>query len=211
VALLPIIVGAGKLARTPLGRKIGAGLIKGARKLLGGRVARTVTKAAQSKAVRRAVKGGAKLIGAGAGLEAGSEIVRRRMGGAPQGEAPVEIGPDGAVMGAPGDIESDGRGHWYVRMPLATPITERRRRVLGWDAGGNPIFPKPRINPLNPRALARAQRRVTSFGSRAQSALEQLARQARKVTPARRRAAPRGQYGHKAGCGCVVCRRRAAS
>jgi len=221
LALFPAILGGLKLlAGTGIGKKVvswGAGKLLGsgvAGKLLGSGAGRAVqagvmaaTEAGAGKAARRIFKAGVAAVGAGAAFEAGTAVVKRATGaGAPAVTGAVfepgtgVMAPGGRTMVeiAPG-VESDGRGGMWVRT-----VSGRRRRISGFDALGNPVFRKPRMNVLNPRALGRANRRVTGFATVAQRMLKHLAAQSRKFAPPRQ--ARRGRANHKAGCKCFACK-----
>jgi hypothetical protein len=89
----------------------------------------------------------------------------------------------GGVKGVAGIVAGGGRGP---------------RSARGMGGGG-----RRRINPANVHALRRSLRRVDSFAKLAKKVMPHLFRHARGAP-----AAGRGR-GHKAGCGCAVCRRAA--
>jgi len=215
VAFLPILAtglkllagsSIGKSVVGAVGRKLlGSGV---AQKLLGSGAGRAVqagvmvaTEAGAGKLARRVAKGAVAAVATGAAFEVGSRVVGK------SAAAPAVFNPGTGVM-APGSgieiapgVESDGRGGLWIRT-----ASGRRRRVSHWDALGNPVLRKPRMNPLNPRALGRANRRITSFATIAQRTLKHLAAQSRKFAPPSARGAKSCRPGHKAGCRCVACR-----
>lgn len=208
LAFLPILVGGLKaLGASGIAKRVLQGGAQALGGLVRGRAGQAVTAAAKavgSKTGRRILKGAVSVGGAavgGAVFEAGGRVVRQApTGGAvfhPQGGG----GGRGVMMHeiAPG-VESDGHGRMYVRGDNG-----RRRRVSGWDALGNPVFAKPRVNVLNPKALTRANRRVVGFATVAQRVLKHLAQQSRKFAPPSQRGGRR-RGGHKQGCKCVACR-----
>lgn len=119
-------------------------------------------------------------VGGVATAAAGSaaDYLRRRLFG---GGAPPALGPGPTSASGPAPTATFFGGE-------CPPGRVLRRVSMGRDI----CIKKPRMNPFNPRALARADRRVTSFARRSKAILQDLgftvsARKAKGINKKRRR------------------------
>lgn len=156
----------------------------------------------QLPVTRGTIAGAAGGPGIGGAIQIGGPSGFRLAGGATAsgGAGVVQLDDTGSDTGEQAAVpvctikghHFNKRGYWtkagYV--PAHTRCVKNRRR-----------------NPLNPRALHRAASRMVGFQSAAAKVERSLSKLVRRAPAARRAAAASGRRGHKAGCGCVVCRR----